>query len=125
MSPLCRAGALAVVFAGACATQGDPYKLDGPRTGAGIELAPYALHEECFMLDQGEGIDFYFTSTVALAFNLHYHDANAVVMPIERLRTSAESGEFIADRRETYCLMWEAGAEPALIDYRVRPLAKR
>jgi hypothetical protein len=125
MSGLRRAAALAVLFAGACATPGDPYRLDGPRTAAGIELAPYALREECFTLDPGEGIDFYFTSTAALAFNLHYHDANAVVMPIERSRTTAESGDFVADRKQTYCMMWEAGADPALIDYRVRPLPKR
>jgi hypothetical protein len=125
MNVLRRAATCAVLFACACATPSDPYKLDGPRTGAGIEIVPYALREECFTLDKGEGIDFYFTSTAALAFNLHYHDGNAVVMPIERSQTSGESGDFLADRKEIYCLMWEAGAEAALIDYRVRPLPKR
>jgi hypothetical protein len=126
MRIICRAAVLAVAatLAGGCATPGDPYKLEGPRSGAGVEVAPYALHEECFTLDTGEGIAFYFTSTVAVAFNIHYHDANAIVMPIERPRTAAESGEFVADRRQIYCMMWEAGAEAALVDYRVQPLAK-
>ncbi len=125
MNVLRRYATCVAFLACACATPGDPYRLDGPRAGAGIEIAPYGLREECFTLDKGEGVDFYFTSTAALAFNLHYHDANAVVMPIERARTSAESGEFVADRKEIYCLMWEAGAEAALIDYRVRPRSKR
>lgn len=112
------------LFASACATT-DPYRLDGPRSGAGIGLAPYAIREECFRLDRGERIDFYFSSTADVAFNIHYHDANAVVMPIERAPTREVSGDFESDRREIYCLMWEAGAEPALIDFRLRPVARR
>jgi hypothetical protein len=112
------------VLACACATT-DPYRFDGPRSGAGVGLAPYAVREECFRLDPGDRVDFYFWSTAPLAFNIHYHDVNAVVMPIDRPSTNEESGELIADRREIYCLMWEAAAEPALIDYRVRPLPRR
>ena len=116
---------LATLCATACATPADPYRLDGPRSGAGVEVAPYALHEECFTLDTNDRIDFYFASTASVGFNIHYHDANAVVMPVARERTKEESGEFVAERKETYCMMWEAGAEPALIDYRIRPLPKR
>ncbi len=113
------------LFACGCATPTDPYRLDGPRSGAGIEVAPYAVREECFTLDANDRIDFYFASTAEVAFNIHYHDANAVVMPFARERAREASGEFVADRKETYCMMWEAGAEPALIDYRVRPLPRR
>jgi hypothetical protein len=115
---------LAALFAAACATT-DPYRLDAPRSGAGVELAPYAMREECFRLDSGDRIDFYFSSTAAVAFNIHYHDANAVVMPIERTGSREASGDFEADRPEIYCMMWEAGAESALVDYRVRPLPRR
>jgi len=118
-------GLLIVLCAAACATPADPYRLDGPRSGVGVELAPYALHEECFTLDTNDRIDFYFASTASVAFNIHYHDANAVVMPLAREGTKEESGDFVAELKETYCMMWEAGAEPALIDYRIRPLPKR
>src|SRR5262249_46454594 len=60
---------LIALLAAACATP-DPYRLDGPRSGAGVELAPYALREECFRLDPGDRIDFYFSSTAAVAFNI-------------------------------------------------------
>jgi hypothetical protein len=104
-----------------CACAADPYRLDAPRSASGVELAPYALHEECFRLDAGERIDFYFESVVPVAFNIHYHDGNAVVMPIARENATQETGDFTADRKEIYCLMWEAGAEPSALEYRVRP----
>ena len=104
---------------------GDPYRLDAPRSAAGVELAPYGIHEECVALEPGNRIDYYFTSVAPVAFNLNYHDANAVIMPIIRERVTQDSGVFTADLRQTYCLMWEAGGEPSLLDYRIRPLPAR
>jgi hypothetical protein len=109
----------------ACACAADPYRFDAPRTAADVELAPYALHEECVTLDAGQRFDFYFVSATPVAFNVHYHDANAVIMPIVREHATRESGEFIADHRNVYCLMWEAGAEASVLEYRVRPLPTR
>jgi len=103
----------------------DPYRLDTERGAAGVELSPYALSEECVALEPGQRIGFYFVSSAPVAFNIHYHDANAVIMPIVREHATQESGEFTADRREIYCLMWEAGAQPSILEYRVRPLPSR
>ena len=61
-----------------------------------------------------------FTSSAPVAFNVHFHDSNAIVMPITRDQVTEDSDDFTADRKQTYCLMWEAGAEGALIDYRAR-----
>ena len=113
---------VAITLAGCAA---DPYRLDAPRGAAGVELAPYAIHEECVSLEPGNRIDYYFASAAPVAFNLHYHDANAVIMPIVRERVTQDSGAFTADRKQVYCLMWEAGAQPNLLDYRVRPLPAR
>jgi hypothetical protein len=123
MSALKTAAAIAALVVSGCAD--DPYRLDAPRSGAGVELAPYTLHEECFTLDAGERIAFHFESVAPVAFNIHYHEANAIVMPIERAHATQESGDFSADRKQVYCMMWETGAEPTLLDYRVQPLAKR
>ena len=109
----------------ACGCAADPYRLDAPRSVAGVELVPYALHEECFTLAAGERIDFYFVSVAPVAFNIHYHDGNAVVMPIARDNATQESGDFTADRKEIYCLMWEAGADASVLDYRVRRRQQR
>jgi len=117
-----RSAVAALVVVG-CAD--DPYRFDVPRSAAGLELAPYALHEECFTLDAGERIAFHFESVAPVAFNIHYHEANAVIMPIERAHATQESGDFSADHKQVYCMMWETGAEATLLDYRVQPLPRR
>jgi hypothetical protein len=108
-----------------CGCAADPYRLDTERAAAGVELAPFALREECVALHAGERIGFYFVSAAPVAFNIHYHDANAVIMPIVREHATHESGEFAADRGQIYCLMWEAGAQPSILEYRVRLLPAR
>jgi hypothetical protein len=120
-----RGSLVALAALAVCGCETDPYRLDAPRSAAAVALASYALHEECFRLATGERIDFYFVSAAPVTFNLHYHDANAVIMPIEHKNATEESGDFTADRQEVYCLMWEAGAESTVLDYRVRPLPKR
>ena len=101
------------------------YRLDAPKTISGVELAPYAIHEECVELRAGERIDYFFTAKAPVNFNIHFHDANAVVMPISSEHTMRESGDFTADRQHIYCLMWEAGAQGSVLDYRVRPLPRQ
>jgi len=113
----------AVFLAGSCAT--DPYRFDAARSAAGVELAPYALQEECVALDRGERLDFYFVSTAPIAFNIHYRDAKAVILPLARDNATADSGVFAADHRDIYCLAWKAGVEPSLLEYQLRPLPPR
>jgi hypothetical protein len=112
--------ALTSLALAACASS--DYRLDGPRSAAGVEIAPYALHEECVALEPGNRINYYFESVAPVAFNIHYHDANAVIMPITRDHVTRDSGDFTAERKEIYCLMWEAGPEPSVLEYRIRPM---
>src|SRR5437870_12180357 len=95
-----RRSAFAVLLLSGCAA--NPYQLDTERAAAGVELAPFALREECIALRAGERIGFYFVSVAPVAFNIHYHDANAVIMPMERENATHESGEFTADRKQIY-----------------------
>jgi hypothetical protein len=74
------------------------------------------------LLQAGDRIGYLFRATVPLAFNIHFHDANAVIEPISAASTQGESGEFSADRDQTYCLMWEAGAGGSVLEYRVERL---
>jgi len=123
MSAPKKAFTLAALVAIGCAE--DPYRFDAPRSATGVELAPYTLHEECFRLDAGERIAFHFESVAPVAFNIHYHEGNAVIMPIERAHATQESGDLGAERKQVYCMMWETGAEPTLLDYRAQPLPRR
>jgi hypothetical protein len=98
-----------------------PGRLDAPKAVFGLELAPYASIEECVALEAGERIGFRFEALSPVAFNVHFHDQNAVIMPLSRERTTSESGDFVADRKQIYCLTWEAGAEGSVLDYRINP----
>lgn len=106
----------------ACATA--PDHLDAPKVVAGLEISPYAVYEECVELQADQRIGYLFRTSVPLAFNIHFHDANAVIEPVSAASTQGESGEFTADRDQTYCLMWEAGASGSVLDYRVERLRR-
>jgi hypothetical protein len=116
-----RAIALAAALAvAACATP--PDTLDAPKVVVGLEISPYAMYEECVVLQAGRRVGYLFRATVPVSFNVHFHDGNAVIEPISVASTQGESGEFEADRDQTYCLMWEAGAGGSVLDYRVERL---
>ena len=102
-----------------------PGRLDAPKSVFGRELGPYAMTEECVALDPGERIAFRFEARLPVAFNVHFHDGTAIVMPLTRERATSESGDFTADRTQIYCLMWEAGAEGSVLDYRIAPWPNR
>ena len=107
----------AILALAACASRG-PVDPDAPRD-VHQSLAPHALHEDCMKLAPGDRLDYRFTSSAPVAFNVHYHAGNAVVMPIAREAITADSGIFQPALAEDYCLMWEAGPEPTALDYRV------
>jgi hypothetical protein len=98
-----------------------PGPLHAPKAVFGLELAPYATLEECVALEAGERIAYRFQARLPVAFNIHFYDDNAVIVPLIRDDTTSESGDFTADRKQLYCLMWEAGAEGSVLEYRVSP----
>jgi hypothetical protein len=111
--------AAALLAQAGCAT---PAALDvgKPLEVSGHPLPPYQIHEECMTLVPGDRLQYRFQSRAALAFNIHYHEGKAVVMPVTRERVSADQGTFAPLVAQDYCLMWEAGAEGTTIDYSLR-----
>jgi hypothetical protein len=112
---------LALALAG-CATTSP----DAPREVHALGLAPYAQHQECRRLVPGDRLDYRFTSTAPLAFNIHYRDGNADLSPVVRERSTSDAGTFEAQFDEDYCLTWESGPPGAIIGYRIllRPAAR-
>ena len=117
-----RAAGVALVvawtFAAGCADK--PLAPGGVRTVAKRDLAPYAFHEDCANLSPGDRLDYRFESTAPVKFNIHYHDANMVVMPITRDDVTSDAGVFAPQLKQGYCLMWEAGPAGATIGYRMQ-----
>src|SRR6185369_12976800 len=81
MSPLRLVGVATAFALGGCATAAAPGRYD-LKTVRNHEMSPYVIHEECLKVAAGERIEYYFTSTFPINFNIHYHEANAVLMPI-------------------------------------------
>jgi hypothetical protein len=105
-----------------CATA--PDRLEAPKVVVGLDISPYAVYEQCVLLQAGDRIGYLFRAAVPVAFNIHFHDGNAVIEPVSAASTQGESGEFSADRDQTYCLMWEAGAGGSVLEYRVERLRR-
>jgi hypothetical protein len=101
----------------ACA--GEPVRPGAPKVVMGQIIAPFALHEECMQLLPGDRLDYAFKSQMPLAFNIHYHEGKVVIMPISRENATEDIGIFRPHFAQDYCLMWEAGALGAIVDYRV------
>jgi len=114
----CNVAVLAALLVAGCAAK--PADPGEPRHVREHAMKPYAVHEECLTVAVGERIEYYFTSSLPVDFNIHYHEGVAVLMPITRDKTQDDSGLFVAHIAHDYCLMWEAGPAGAVLDYRLR-----
>ncbi len=123
---LLRAIALALLPAvPACAAPEAPLRPGVPLEVRGERLEPYGAREVCARLAEGDRLDYAFTTLAPVSFNIHYHEGNAVLMPVTRDGATSDSGVFRAAVPQDYCLMWEAGAEGTPLDFRVKLLPAR
>ena len=112
----CCSCALALAVS-ACA--GERIRPGIPLEVTGQRINPFELHEECVQLTPEDRLVYRFTAQRPVAFNIHYHEGQAVVMPITREKSREHAGFYTARLAQDYCLMWEAGAAGASIDYRI------
>jgi hypothetical protein len=90
-----------------------------PREVTGQRINPFELHEECVQMAPGDWLVYRFTAQRPVAFNIHYHEGKSVIMPVSRDDATADDGTFRPLVAQDYCLMWEAGREGAIIEYRI------
>lgn len=109
--------ALCFVLTG-CA--GDTLSPVSPNAARELPITPYATHEECVALAVGDRLDFVFTTTSPVDFDIRYHDGNAVLMPLVREKTMGFSAIYASSLAQRYCLAWEAGLAGALLDFRIQ-----
>jgi hypothetical protein len=101
-----------------CATP--PLGPGEPHVGDRLPIAPYATREACVDLAVGDRLDYRFQSSAPVDFELRYREANAVVSPIVRPHSTGDSDIFEVRVAAHYCLEWQAGADGAIIGYRVQ-----
>jgi hypothetical protein len=111
------------LLAAGCASA--PDRLNAPKVATGVELAAFAIHEQCFALSPGARVAYRFTATQPVAFNVHFREGIATIVPVDVKATLEESDDFTADQERNYCLAWEAGPQGSVIDYRVQQVRPR
>lgn len=109
--------AVVVACTASCTTP--PLAPGEPRDVDRLPIAPYAAHEQCANLAIGERLDYRYESTSPVDFDIRYRAGNALVSPIVRPHSTADSGIFEARVPARYCLNWQAGAGGAIIGYRL------
>lgn len=107
--------ALFAVWLAGCVSAPDPRV---PKIVENFNLAPYASREECVLLDKGDRLDYRFDATQPVQFAIQYREGDVVLVPISRRDTPGDAGIYPAPESREYCLVWEAGADGARLDYR-------
>jgi len=93
---------------------------DEPRTISGERLAPYQSLGECVNLRTGDRLDYLYSSSQQVSFDISYREGTATLAPVVRENSLGDSGIFVAALSARFCLSWEAGPAGAIIDYRLR-----
>ncbi|MEO8344182.1 MAG: hypothetical protein ABI607_00670 [Betaproteobacteria bacterium] len=70
------------------------------------EIKPGKIEEECRAVTAGTKVDYRFSASAPVAFNVHFHKGNAVEYPVKVELTIGERGTFTAPSREEFCWMW-------------------
>jgi len=52
-------------------------------------------------------VNFSFTSSKPVMFNVHYHEKHAKVYAVEQTLTDKFEGSFVVQNESVYCCMWE------------------
>lgn len=69
-------------------------------------VAPGQFAEVCGALDRDQAVQWRYTSTGPLAFNIHFHQGKDVVYPVKREASHQADGRLVANPAQTYCWMW-------------------
>lgn len=69
-------------------------------------IPPGQVKEPCILMAVGERLEFSFSASIGLDFNIHYHDDEQVHFPVNESAVSEWKGVYIAPHKQNYCLMW-------------------
>ena len=77
------------------------------------EVAPGQVLEVCGPLLRGQGVQWQFTSSQPVAFNIHHHIGKQVFYAAKRHQTRGLTQRFVPEEANTYCWMWTAPPKAA------------
>jgi len=79
-----------------------------------ITVDPHRSYEECVELRATSILDYSFTASKPVNFNIHYHAEGGIFYPVSENNVSVSKGEFSTEKekhyskeQEYFCMMWE------------------
>lgn len=71
-------------------------------------IKPGKMYEKCMAVTAAQKLEYQFTTSKPVNFNIHFHVGDAVYYPVKRDKTTGEADRFQPTKaKEDYCLMWE------------------
>jgi hypothetical protein len=103
------AGVATLLFSGCAATKTAPTaKAQHIETGQQEEvvIAPSSFYEACEKLSPGQQVEFSFTGSKPVDFDVHYYTAEGIHYPVREENVTSKSGGFTAEIKASHCCMW-------------------
>lgn len=70
-------------------------------------VAARSVHEECLDLEKGQALSYGFSSSIAVRFNVHYHEGDEVLYLDQQRGVSSFQGSVSVPQTGEFCMMWE------------------
>jgi hypothetical protein len=99
-------GFVVLAFSG-CATTDSGSPTHGELEGKKVTVSTGDYFEACDLFSPGTTVEYSFTSTKPVLFNIHYHKKRSKEYAVEEHMTDNASGTFVVDTKATYCSMWD------------------
>jgi hypothetical protein len=98
--------AVAALFINGCAAK-EEKAAHGDVSGKSITIATGDFFEACDKWAPGDKVNFTFTSSKPVMFDVHYHEKHAKVYAIEQTLVDKFEGSFIVKSEDIHCCMWK------------------
>lgn len=79
------------------------------------EVAPGGFAEVCGKLARGAEVRWAFESAGPMDFNIHYHQGQKVVFPVQRAGAAKAAATLKVKRDQDYCWMWTNNGTQSLV----------
>jgi hypothetical protein len=98
--------AVAALFIQGCAAK-EEKAAHGDLKGKTTTIATGDFYEACDKWTPGDKVNFTFTSSKPVMFDVHYHEKHAKAYAIEQTLVDKFEGSFIVKSEDIHCCMWK------------------
>jgi hypothetical protein len=98
---------LIVVLISGCAAKDSGSPTHGEMKGKKVTISTGDFFEACDLFSPGTTVEYFFTSTKPVQFDVHFHDKRSKKFAVEQQLTDNASGTFVVEKKAHYCCMWE------------------